>query len=302
MASLSLSFSAYQKDSLANLSRRLEANPNHTFPILSKSSLMRNSKGRTSEKLLSLSKHKQYMPYEMIKSVEDLQSRIPCQSDFTSTLGIGRIMTDEEFAEFKICWDTLKEEKYGESMSLKDYLCFYNALDVVLLSEAHLSFRNLLYQHYKLSPDWYPTLPSFCYSAFLRMLQLSERKVEYIHSEEMSNFVLRAKRGGLCQILGPRLHGAPGSEELMKLIKPSFMRYAQDGGILPEACDKVGGIIDIDPSMEDAKACMQEGGYYPSTLSSTEMNQLTEGVGWKLLYIDANNRKLHHYPPFTFPP
>ena len=294
--------SAYQKDSLANLSRRLESNPHHRFPILSKSSLMRNSRGTMSQKLLSLSKHKQFMPYEMITSVEDLQTQIPSQSDFTSTLGIGRIMTDDEFAEFKICWNTLKEEKYGESMTLKDYLCFYNALDVVLLSEAHLAFRDLLYQQYKLSPDWYPTLPSFCYSAFTRMLQLSGQKVELIHSEEMSNFVLRAKRGGLCQILGPRLHGAPGSEELMKLIKPSFMRYAQDGGILPETCDEGGDATDINPSMKDAKACMQEGGYYPSTLSSTEMEQLTEGLGWKLLYIDANNCKLyHHHTPIKFP-
>ena len=248
-----------------------------------------------SQKLLSLSKHKQFMPYEMITSVEDLQTQIPSQSDFTSTLGIGRIMTDSEFEEFKICWNTLKEEKYGESMTLKDYLCFYNALDVVLLSEAHLAFRNLLHQQYKLSPDWYPTLPAYCYAAFTRMLQLSGQKVELIHSEEISNFVLRAKRGGLCQILGPRLHGAPGSEELMNLLKPSFMRYARDGGILPETDDEDEDAASINASLEDAKVCMEEGGYYPSTLSSTDMEKLTEGLGWRLLYIDANNCKFYHH-------
>ena len=203
-------------------------------------------------------------------------------------------MSTSEFSEFQTCWETLKAEKYGEDMRLKDYLCFYNALDVILLSEAHLSFRNLLFQQYKISPDWYPTLPSFCYDAFLRMLQLSERKVELIHSEEMSNFVLRAKRGGLTQILGSRLHGAPGSEDLMKLLKPSFLRYARDGGILPESAEECGDVDERRPSLVDAKECMEGGGFYPSTLSSAEIEQLSGGAGWRLLYIDANNCKHHH--------
>lgn len=251
---------------------------------------MKDSSGHLSQKLLGLSKVKQYLPYESIQSVRDLHGKIPSQKDFASSLGIGKMMTNEEFSQFKICWDTLKAEKFGDSMTLRDYLCFYNALDVILLAEAHLSFRNLLFEHYKLSPDWYSTLPSFCYSAFLRMMQLSGKKIELIHSEEISNFVLRAKRGGLTQILGPRLHGAPGCEEMMKLFKPSFIRYAQDGGILPKNCDIEAETIST-PDLEKAEACLQEGGYYPSTLSSGEIERLTEGYGWRLLYIDANNRE-----------
>ena len=279
---------AYQKDTLANLSKRLAANPHHTFPILSKSSLMKDCSGNISQRLMTLSRVKQYMPYEMLTSVQDLTRSMPDQSDFASTLGIGRLMTNKEFEEFKICWTALREEKYGKEMTLKDYLCFYNALDVILLAEAHLSFRNLLYQQYKISPDWFPTLPSFCYVAFLRMLQLSKKKVELIHCEEMSNFVLRAKRGGLTQILGPRMHGAPGCEDLMTLLKPSFTQYAQDGEILPEAVDGLQG-MEEEPDLQQAAACMEEGGYYPSTLSSTAVKGLTDGWGWRLLYIDANN-------------
>lgn len=250
---------------------------------------MKDSSGKVSQKLLSLSKVKQHLPYESIQSVRDLEDKTPCQSDFTSTLGIGRIMTNDEFSQFKICWDTLKAEKFGDAMTLRDYLSFYNGLDVILLAEAHLSFRNLLFEQYQLSPDWYPTLPSFCYAAFLRMLQLSEKKIELIHSEEISNFVLRAKRGGLTQILGPRLHGAPGSEELMKLLKPSFIRYAQDGGILPKNTDKNDSDTITVPDLGEAGTCLHEGGYYPSTLSASDVDGLTEGHGWRLLYIDANN-------------
>ena len=279
---------AYQKDSLANLSKRLDANPTHTFPILSKSSLMKDYSGKTSQKLLSLSRVKQHMPYEILTSVQDLDRPIPKQNDFASSLGIGRRMTDEEFEEFKICWRTLEEEKYGKTMTLKDYLCFYNALDVILLAEVHLSFRNLLYQQYKISPDWFPTLPAFCYVAFLRMLQLSKKKVELIHSEEISNFVLRAKRGGLTQILGARMHGSPGCEDLMRMLKPSFTKYAQDGGILPEDAD---GQDDVEgePDLKQAAECMETGGYFPSTLSTSEVKGLSGGWGWRLLYIDANN-------------
>ena len=109
---------------------------------------MKDSTGKVSQKLLSLSKVKQYLPYESIQSVRDLEEQTPCQSDFTSTLGIGRIMTNDEFSQFKICWDTLKAEKFGHAMTLRDYLSFYNGLDVILLAEAHLSFRNLLFEQY----------------------------------------------------------------------------------------------------------------------------------------------------------
>ena len=273
------------------MSKRLEANPNHSFPILSSSSLMKNYSGERSEKLLNLSKVKQHMPYEVVRSVEDLNKTMPQQGDFASSLGIGRTMTDQEFEEFKVCWNTLREEKYGPDMTLKEYLCFYNALDVILLAEAHLSFRKLLYEQYKLSPDWFPTLPSFCYTAFLRMLQLSEKKVELIHCEDISNFVLRAKRGGLTQILGARLHGAPGCEDLMELLKPSFTQYARDGGILPEETGGEDNDVIGEADLGEARVCMESGDYFSSTLSADEVSSLTDGWGWRLLYIDANNCK-----------
>lgn len=77
----------------------------------------------------------------------------------------------------------------------------------------------------------------------------------------------------------------------MKLLKPSFLRYARDGGILPESGgqDEEAADDKTAPSMAEAESCMQEGGFFPSTLSSAEVGELSEGCGWRLLYIDANN-------------
>ena len=115
---------------------------------------MQGSDGKLSHNLLALSKVKQYLPYESIHCVADLENRNPLQQDFTSTLGVGKIMMDSEYLQFKTCWNTLKVEKYGSDMTMRDYLGFYNALDVILLSEVHLSFRKLLHEQYKVSPDW----------------------------------------------------------------------------------------------------------------------------------------------------
>lgn len=56
-------------------------------------------------------------------------------------------------------------------ISLGREACFLMLIyfqDTLLLAEIHLSFRKLLRDEYELSCDWMPTLPSFCYQAFLR--------------------------------------------------------------------------------------------------------------------------------------
>lgn len=85
----------------------------------------------------------------------------------------------------------------------------------------------------------------------------------------------------------------------MDLLKPSFLRYARDGGILPETGgeDQEAADDESRPSMAAAKTCMQEGGFFPSALTSAEVGELTEGCGWRLLYIDANN--CEHPPSFS---
>ena len=148
---------AYQKSPLAKLSERLHKHSKHSFPILNSSSLMRNVHGQKSDRLLSLSRKKAFFPYEVVRGIADLKGGLPDKKDFHSTLNIGSVMSSDDYETFKDCWTTLQEEKFPGRMTLGQYLTFYNALDVLLLAESHLVFRNNLFNQFKLSPDWFPT-------------------------------------------------------------------------------------------------------------------------------------------------
>ena len=163
-------------------------------------------------------------------------------------------------------------------------------------------------------------LPSFCYNAFSRMLQKSGKTIELMSDPEMFNFVSRAKRGGLTQVsclslpiihshqssttnkllrvikqvMGSRLHGAPGSERLMSLLQPALLKYARDGGILPMGKDPPQTDIGEEKEepvraeiLEEARSCLESGRYFGETLNSAEVQELSNGQGWHLLYLDA---------------
>ena len=118
---------------------------------------MRNVHGQKSDRLLGLSRKKAFFPYEVVRGIADLKGGLPDKKDFHSTLNIGSVMSSDDYETFKECWKTLEEEKFPGRMTLGQYLTFYNALDVLLLAESHLVFRNNLFNQFKLSPDWFPT-------------------------------------------------------------------------------------------------------------------------------------------------
>lgn len=118
---------AYQKDSLSNLSKRLEKSA-HNFKILHDSQLVRDWRGRKQEELIALSKHKGYFPYELITEVTVLDGGKPSREAFANSLGVGSLMAEYEYREFEACWTTLEKHKYGDGMTLRDYTAFYNEL------------------------------------------------------------------------------------------------------------------------------------------------------------------------------
>jgi hypothetical protein len=118
---------AYQKDSLDNLSSRL-AKSDHEFKILHDSELIRDWRGVEQEELMSLAKHKGYFPYEHISSIAVLDGGKPTREDFANSLGVGSLMTEDEYRDFELCWTSLQRHKYGGEMTLRDYTAFYNAL------------------------------------------------------------------------------------------------------------------------------------------------------------------------------
>jgi hypothetical protein len=120
---------AFQKDSLANLAKRLDDSATHPFHILKKSELMASSDGEFCQELFDLSRSKQIFCYEAVSSVSSLDIQTPPpRQEFNSTLGIGSILTKSDYKTFLKCWNTLKRYKFGDGMRLRDYLGYYNQL------------------------------------------------------------------------------------------------------------------------------------------------------------------------------
>ena len=116
----------FQQDKLANLVSRLDK-AGKDLTILRQSSLVINNKKRFSERLFKLAHRKIAFPYEWLTNISVLQNRSPpSQSDFKSTLGIGSNIGLSEYEDFLDTWNILKEEKYGNTMTMGNYLLFYN--------------------------------------------------------------------------------------------------------------------------------------------------------------------------------
>ena len=206
----------FQKDSLANLARRLDK-AGKELTILRQSSIILNKENVFSDRVFKLAHRKIPFPYEWISGLDMLGTKSPPRlQDFTSSLGIGSSIGESEYKDFLDTLSILKEEKYGEDMCMSDYLAFYNrflliqhhklfakcsmfkmpffSLDVLLLAEVHDSFRHLVKQEYGLSSDWFITLPSLAYDCLLYMIQESGDKVELVSDEEHYRFIQRSKR------------------------------------------------------------------------------------------------------------
>lgn len=63
---------------------------------------------------------------------------------------------------------------------------------------------------------------SLAYDCLLLMMQERGEKVELVSDEEQYRFIQRCKRGGLTQVLGPRLTATSGADELLQYLKPSL--------------------------------------------------------------------------------
>ena len=145
---------SFQQEKLTNLVDRL-TKTGKPLSLLKQSDLVRDYNGCFSDRLFKLAHVKNQYPYEMVSSVEVLGMRYPpSMQDFNSSLGLGSSIDWENYQLFLHTWNVLKEEKYGDQMSLGLYTGFYNQLDTVLLAEVHSSFRRLVKEQYEISVDW----------------------------------------------------------------------------------------------------------------------------------------------------
>lgn len=129
--------------------------------------------------------------YKKITSFEicDKIQNLPKISDFTNDL------TKEE----------ISQEAYNfvcnlyEQLDVKTWGNLYDAyvsLDCVLLADCFESFVNTCIKKFKVSPQYFVSLPSFTYNC---MILHSDTKIEYIKDSTLLNVCIASLRGGLVQ-------------------------------------------------------------------------------------------------------
>ena len=284
---------AFQTGTLSSLASRL-GKAKKDLTILRQCNLVQDSEGQFSQDLFNLAQTKASFPYEAITGLDVLERREPPSAEmFHSSLGIGSDIGQEDYSVFLSTWRVLKEEKFGERMTMKDYLAFYNELDTILLAEIHDSFRRLAKKEYEVSTDWSMTLPSYAYSALLRMLDKSGEAVELISDPEMYRFVQRSIRGGLCQILGSRLHLAPGAEDLLSELEAPLTEYMKEGGILdPDDNTSTPAAERTNSDLRNRRQAVNQflrERSLPEVSISEEQDLEGKGAGMEIWYLDANN-------------
>lgn len=179
---------SFQKGSLDNLIKKHKETMNeNVMEVLGKSALVvKNTK--FSRKRYDMCTKKGVMAYGLVSSVEALENvdKFPSVEDFER---LGEPVSEEAQQRGS---DTYSE--YGFANMLK-YYEFYCELDVILLLEILVAFKDRAHKNLGLSIDKYFSLPQFALDACLK---LTKANIELIVEKEMYNFVQSALRGGMC--------------------------------------------------------------------------------------------------------
>lgn len=179
------------RDSLEFLGESLEKSvktlPNdHKFEILSQMKQINSMKDRK-EKRMEMCKGKMFFPYTFFDSLDKLDYKYPPKhKDFYNDL-TDKNITSEEYQTFLSTYEEFGCKKFADLVDL--YCC----LDVYLLAEVFIEFRNIYYNNFGLDAVQYLSLPSFAYSAFLYKTGV---ELETLPDKAMYDFVKSSIRGG----------------------------------------------------------------------------------------------------------
>lgn len=145
------------------------------------------------DKNLDLLMKKSFYPYEFMDDIKKLdETSLPEKKHFYSSLTDSHI-TDENYTHALKVWDVFLEKK-----TMKDYMLFYNKLDVLLLSIVFEKFRDTCMREYELDPAHYISLPSLSFDAMLKCTQV---QIELISNIDMFLWVEKSIRGGMCEVI-----------------------------------------------------------------------------------------------------
>ena len=110
------------------------------------------------------------------------EKSLPRIEAFRSSLGVGRTISQEDYAHAQKVFDIFKCE------SFQSYMELYVELDVLLLAE-FCQFKQNCKEHFGLFPEAYWTLPSFTYDACIYFLEKQGIKLALLKDMEMIKFV-----------------------------------------------------------------------------------------------------------------
>ena len=167
---------------------------NHDFPYLKKLNF--------SERQIEFSKRKGVYPYSFVTSIKQLLAtkELPEKKHFFNDLSLENV-EEKDYIFAKQFWEEFK------CKNLMDYTMMYCKIDVYLLCECFLKFRNVCLLKMGLDVGHYLTLPSFSYHLMLRM---TDAKIQ-MPPIDIFNFFAKSIRGGhsfisqrLCHSLRPK--------------------------------------------------------------------------------------------------
>lgn len=151
--------------------------------------------------------HKGFFPYEFCSSFEKMKAttKLPPMKAFQSVLSESTI-TKENYEFAKTMWTQFECE------TLIDYCELYCKIDVILLAEIYLAFRNKMHEITSLDSSYYISLASF---GFDSMLKMTGNEIELPTDINMIQFLEQAKRGGISFVNTRHLEVTSPNEEII---------------------------------------------------------------------------------------
>ena len=130
-------------------------------------------------------------PYEYMTGPEKMaETALPPIEAFFSTL-TGEGVSAEDYAHAQKVWSTF------QMRTMQDYHDLYLQTDVLLLSDAFESFRDLMIGEFKLDPANYLTLSGYGWDA---MMLFTKMKVDLLTDPDMYLMLESNIRGGICGV------------------------------------------------------------------------------------------------------
>ena len=201
------------RDSLEHVPSSLEAlmsdlckDETFTFPILRQFEPYKRLWARRKPKGLKLLKRKGVYPYEYFSSYDSIKNaQYPEKDAFYSRLSEAHISAEDHEHGSKVF-------KYFKCKNMDDYMKLYCGLDVILLAEIFVKYREMVMSHFELDPVYYLGIPGLSFDIMLKMFLNEEREdaeakradltskppgsLDLFHDSAMEQFFTRGIRGG----------------------------------------------------------------------------------------------------------